>query len=111
MENDFVDVPDEDCVRIYIFDDLKFHVLQHLSHSLQVYASCPLIRSDSTHNAYLEAPTIEKTQKRIRTVEGISDQVVEDFDFILEKSGQSYYVLMTLSELVRKPIEEFSSFD
>lgn len=83
------------------FSDCIMHTLLRFLFSLQVHGAYPLIRSDSAHKAHMEAPSIEKTQKRIRTVEGISDQVVGDFDMILEKCGHSYYVLMILSELVR----------
>lgn len=49
----------------------------------------------------MEAPSIENIQRRIRSVEGISNHVVDDVDLILEKCGQNYYALMILSELVR----------
>lgn len=64
--------------------------------------ACPLNRSDSLRQALLEAPTAEGIQNRIVTIIDISGQFVEDVNAILEKFGSNNYVIMVLSELVRK---------
>lgn len=71
-------------------------------HLLQV---CSLNRSDSLLADHLETPTVEGIQSRMGTIKDISDQFVEDVNAILENCGNSHYVIMFLSGLVRKLLE------
>lgn len=119
MENDIMDDLndlEDDCddyVCYHISIVVPRHILfviiiiNYLLYSLQVF---PLVRSSSLRKELLGIPSAERIQSRIKTIKDVSGQFVDDVNIVLEKCGDSHYVIMVLSDLVSKLLNHFIFF-